>query len=161
MRSENIQYAGVIGAVAGVLGLFGVYAVWWQVALPENQVIEYKGTAHVSGDVALWASIALFVFSCAYILFSDPAIRRAMGALLTVSAVVLTAAAVIGFYSGDDVAANTTIESGLWVSGLSGLLGICAGLLALQRSMMPAEGSTATDERREMPPPSQDTPSAP
>jgi hypothetical protein len=138
MRSGKIHYAGVIGAVAGVLSVLGVYSIWWQTEGPD-----FRGTAHVTGDLALWASIAMFVFAGASILFSDPGIRRAMGALMTISAVVLTAAAVVGAYSGDEVASGATIGGGLWASGLAGLLGICAGLLALQGSIKADEDAAA------------------
>ena len=34
MRSDRFAYPGIAGAVAGVLGLFGVYASWFETAGP-------------------------------------------------------------------------------------------------------------------------------
>lgn len=130
MDSQKITYAGVIGAVAGVLGLLGVLVGWF-----DGGAGTVKGTADVSGDLAFWSSIATFAFGGAYILLSDPQIRRAMGALMTLSAVVLALGAIWGFTRADQVAAGYDAATGLFVSALGGVLGIAAGLLALQSSM--------------------------
>jgi hypothetical protein len=128
--SRNLNYAGIGGAVAGVVTLLGVYSDWWT-----TDTTLYHGIADVSGRLALGMSIGLFAFGVAYVVISDVRIRRAMGALMTICAVVLTLACVWAFLRSDQVAPGATAELGLWVSLLGGLLGIVASLLALRDSM--------------------------
>jgi hypothetical protein len=127
MESDKINYAGVAGAVAGIIGLFGIYANWWSSA-----GVGFDGTDDVSGALALSMSLGTFVFGGAYVLMSDPKIRRAMGALMTLTAVILTLACVWGLTRGDEVAVKASVDVGLWISVLGGVLGISAGLLALR-----------------------------
>jgi hypothetical protein len=129
MDSDKISYAGVAGAVAGIIGLFGIYANWWSSA-----GVGFDGTDDVSGALALSMSLGTFVFGGAYVLMSDPKIRRAMGALMTLTAVILTLACVWGLTRGDQVAVNASVDVGLWISVLGGVLGIAAGLLALRNA---------------------------
>jgi hypothetical protein len=129
MDRNTITYAGVAGAVAGVIGLIGVYANWWATA-----DTGFDGTADVSGTLGLAMAIATFAFGGAYILMSDPRIRRAMGALMTLTSVVLALAAVWGSTRAEEVAAGASTETGLLISGIGGILGIGAGLLALRDS---------------------------
>jgi hypothetical protein len=139
MGSDKISYAGVAGAVAGVVGLLGVFADWW-----ETSTAVYRGTADASGKLALAMSIGTFAFGGAYILISDPRIRRSMGALLTLCAVVLVLACLWGLTREADVAAGAQVANGLYVSALGGIAGVAAGLLALRDSQMRAEESTTT-----------------
>ena len=141
MDSGKISYAGVGGAVAGIIGLLGVYINWWETA-----DTTYTGTADVSGTFALAMAIGTFAFGGAYILMSDLRIRRAMGALMTLTAVLLTIAAVWGTTRADEVAAGASTANGLWVSGLGGILGIGAGFLAMRDSqaMDAAENRSTT-----------------
>jgi hypothetical protein len=127
MDSAKISYAGVAGAVAGVVGLLGVYSDWW-----ETPEAVYAGTADVSGSLALAMSIATFAFGGAFVLLSDARIRRAMGALMALSAVVLTIACVWGLTRESEVAPGAVVATGLYVSMLGGVVGIAAGILALQ-----------------------------
>ena len=127
--ANRISYAGVAGAVAGVVGLLGVFADWW-----ESSIAVYQGTADVSGKLALAMSIGTFAFGGAYILISDPRIRRSMGAAHTLCAVVLTIACVWGLTRAGDVAAGAEVSNGLYVSALGGIAGIAAGLLAIRDS---------------------------
>lgn len=127
MKDQRINYAGIGGAVAGVVGLLGIYADWWK-----TDTTLYHGTADISGQLALAMSIGLFVFGAAYVLFSDQRIRRAMGALMTLFAVVLTLACVWGLQRADNVAAGASAKAGLWVSLLGGVMGIAASMLALK-----------------------------
>ena len=131
MQSERLSYAGIVGAVAGIVGLLGIYANWWSVL---DQGID--GTEDVSGKLALAMSLGTFVFAGAYVLMNDPGIRRAMGALLTLTAVVLTLSCVWGLTRDDQVAPQASAEIGLWVSVLGGILGIAAGLLALRNAQL-------------------------
>ncbi len=133
MRSDKISYAGIAGAVGGIVALLGVYANWWG---SSDTGFNYKGTADVSGGLALAMAIATFAFGAAYVLMEDPKIRRALGALMTICAVILTLACVWGLTRGDQVAMHATVKFGLWVSVLGGLIGIAAGILALRDAMM-------------------------
>ena len=126
----KISYAGVAGAVAGVVALLGVYADWW-----ESVDAVYEGTADVSGTLALAMAIAVFAFGAAFVLLSDPRIRRATGALMTLSAVVLVIACVWGLTREESVAAGATVATGLYVSMLGGAVGVAAGILSLQDVM--------------------------
>ena len=141
MDRSRIAYAGVAGAVAGVVGLIGVYADWWSSA-----DATFDGTADASGSLALAMSIATFAFGGAYILLSDARIRRAMGALMTLTAVVLALATVWGTTRADEIAPGASTAAGLWISAVGGILGIGAGLLALRDSQAmdaaSAEGTT-------------------
>jgi len=127
MKDQRFNYVGIGGAVAGVVGLLGIYADWWQ-----TDTTVFHGTADISGQLALAMSIGLFVFGAAYVLFSDQRIRRAMGALMTLFAVVLTLACVWGLQRADNVAAGASTKAGLWVSLLGGVMGIAASMLALK-----------------------------
>jgi hypothetical protein len=140
MRSDKISYAGIAGAIGGIVALLGVYANWW-----ESDTATFKGTADVSGGLALAMAIATFAFGGAYVLMADPKIRRALGALMTICAVVLTLACVWGLTRGDEVAANVDVKLGLWISVLGGVIGIAAGIMALRDSMaMDASASPPT-----------------
>jgi hypothetical protein len=77
-KDQRFNYAGIEGAVAGVVGLLGIYAGWW-----ETDAKSYYATADISGQLALAMSIGLFAFGVAYVVFSDQRIRREMGALMT------------------------------------------------------------------------------
>jgi hypothetical protein len=129
MREEKINYAGIAAAVGGIVGLLGIYANWWS-----TETVDYAGTQDVSGKLALAMSLGTFVFGGAYVLMSDPGIRRAMGALMTLTAVVLTLACVWGLTRGDEVALGASAEVGLWISVLGGVIGIAGGLLALRNA---------------------------
>ena len=87
-------------------------------------------------------AIGLFAFGAAYVLLSDARIRRAMGALATLCAVVLTLACVWGLLRADNIAPGATVSTGLFVSTLGGVLGIAAGFLVLRdTAAMEAAGS--------------------
>jgi len=139
MEQGKISYAGVGAAVAGVIGLLGIYATWWQTPLKD-----YNGTADTAGVLALAMSIGLFAFGAAYVVMSDPQIRRALGALATLCAVILTLACVWGAIGADNVAPDATVGTGLVVSALGGVLGICAGLLVMRDNAV-ADAAPADD----------------
>jgi hypothetical protein len=141
MGSGKITYAGVIGAAAGFVGLMGLATGWFTDGI---QVVE--GTVDVSGKLAFAMSVATFVFGGAYILLSDAGIRRAMGALMTLCAVMLTLSCLWGLQRADQVGTNVDPDQGLFLSALGGLLGICAGLLALKDSMQADEAAKAAPE---------------
>jgi len=124
---KKISYAGVGASVAGVIGILGIYSAWW-----DTDTATYNGTADISGQLALGMAIGLFAFGAAYVLMDDPRIRRAMGALATLCAVVLTLACVWGLLRTDDIAVGATVTRGLYVTALGGVLGIAAGFLVMR-----------------------------
>jgi hypothetical protein len=144
MGSEKISYAGVTGAVAGFVGIMGLATGWFT---DGAQVVE--GTADVSGKLAFAMAMGTFVFGGAYILMSDPGIRRAMGAIMTLCAVMLTLSVLWGLQRADLVLANGGTDKGLLLSALGGLLGVCGGLVALQASIEADEAEEGRDPERE------------
>jgi hypothetical protein len=124
---QKLNFAGIAAAVAGVVGLLGVYADWWETA---DAV--YKGTADASGSLALAMSLGLFVFGAASVLMSDARIRRAMNVLFTICAFVLALASLWGTTRADSVAPGAESSNGIWISALAGAIGIAAGVLAMR-----------------------------
>ena len=142
MDSGKISYGGVGAAVAGVIGMVGVYSTWW-----DTPTQSFNGTADISGSLAFAMALGLFAAGAAYVLMSDPQIRRATGALATLFAVVLALACVWGVTRTSNVAPDADIASGLFVSGLGGVLGIAACFLVMRDNMQTdaaAAGSTPT-----------------
>ena len=66
---RKLNYAGIGGAVAGIVALLGIYSDWWS-----SDTTLYYGVADISGRLALAMAIGLFAFGVAYVLMSDPAI---------------------------------------------------------------------------------------
>ena len=124
---QKIYFPGVAAAVAGVVGLLGVSADWW-----ETPEAIYRGTVDVSGSLALAMALGLFVFGAASVLMSDPRIRRAMGALFSLCALVLVVASLWGMTRAGAVAPGAETAGGIWVSLLAGALGLAAGALAMR-----------------------------
>jgi len=139
MDSGKISYAGVGAAVAGVIGMVGVYSTWW-----ETDAASYNGTADISGSLAFAMALGLFAAGGAYVLISDRQIRRATGALATLFAVVLTLSCVWGLLRADNVAPGADISMGLFVSALGGVLGIAAGFLVMRDNMLADAAATDT-----------------
>jgi hypothetical protein len=143
MQSVKLSYPGIAGAVAGVVGLFGVYSSWFEISGPGGTA-KLDGTADASGKLALAMSIALFAFSVAYVLLDDARVRRSMAALMTVTAVVLTLAVVWGITRAD----GSGLAFGIWLSGLGGVLGIAASILTLRDAppdgVLPEEAGAVT-----------------
>jgi hypothetical protein len=139
MDSGKISYAGVGAAVAGVIGMVGVYSTWW-----DTPTQSFNGTADISGSLAFAMALGLFAAGAAYVLMSDPQIRRATGALATLFAVVLALACVWGVTRTSDVAPDADIASGLFVSGLGGVLGIAACFLVMRDNMQTDAAAAST-----------------
>ena len=129
---QEIYFPGVAGAVAGVVGLLGVFADGW-----ETPDTIYRGTADVSGWLALAMGLGLFVFAGASVLMSDPRIRRAMSASFALCALVLAVASLWGMTRVDVVVADAEMSGGIWVSLLAGALGLAAGVLAMRDVRVP------------------------
>lgn len=138
MRAEKLSYPGIAGSVAGVLGLMGVYSVWFEVSGPLG-TSTIDGTGDASGTLALAMTIALFAFSVGYVLLDDPRLRRAFAALMTVTAVVLTLACVWGVTRAD----GSDLGFGMWLTAVGGVLGIGAGILTLRDA--PPDGDIAEE----------------
>ena len=155
MKDQRFNYAGIGGAVAGVVGLLGIYAGWW-----ETDAKSYYGTADISGQLALAMSIGLFAFGVAYVAFSDQRIRRAMGALMTLCAAVLTLSCVWGLVRADTIALGASTEGGLWVSLLGGAIGVAASMLAVRYAADEDASTTPTADGRGSDAVSQEAPSS-
>lgn len=146
MDSGKISYAGVGAAVAGVIGMAGVYSTWW-----ETPSQTFNGTADISGSLAFAMGLALFAAGGAYVLISDAQLRRATGALATLFAVVLALACVWGVTRADDVAPGADLSMGLFVSALGGVLGIAAGFLVMRDNMQRDATGSAPSTASDMP----------
>ena len=163
VKDAKISYAGVAGAVGAIVALLGIYAGWYRYQAPGTD-ITLDGTAFWAGDLALWASIATFAFACAFILFSDIGIRRAMGALMTISSVVLLFATIFGFLRfhtaiGDAVAGGAlpamsgAVDGrafGLYVTGLGAILAVAGGILTLGAGAGPDRSMSDVEQSRDM-----------
>src|SRR5205823_13419805 len=79
MKDQRLNYAGIGGAVAGVVGLLGIHADWW-----ETDTTVYHGTEDISGQLALAMSICLFALDTASALSTYPQIFPATSAQLTI-----------------------------------------------------------------------------
>jgi hypothetical protein len=134
MQSQKLSYPGIAGAVAGIVGLFGVYASWFEISGPGGS-LKLDGTADASGKLALAMSLALFAFSVGYVLLDDPRVRRALAALMTVTSVVLTLSVVWGVTRAN----GSDLAFGIWLSGLGAVLGVGAGILTLRDASPAAE----------------------
>jgi catechol 2,3-dioxygenase-like lactoylglutathione lyase family enzyme len=146
MDSGKISYAGVGAAVAGVIGMAGVYSAWW-----ETDSATYNGTADISGSLGFAMALGLFAAGGAYVLISDPKIRRATGALATLFAVVLALSCVWAVTRADNVAPGASLSMGLFVSALGGVLGIAAGFLVMRDNMAADAAMTDGDAPNTMP----------
>lgn len=145
MQSEKLSYPGIGGAVAGVVGLLGVFMSWFEISGP-NGSIRIDGTADSSGQLAFAMSIALFAFSVGYVLLDDRRIRRSMAALIIASAVILVLACLLGLNTAGD---GTDLAPGFSLSVLAGLLGVGAGILTLRDApvgeVIPDDAETSAD----------------
>jgi hypothetical protein len=150
MRSERINFLAVITAVAGLTGFIGVFAKWFSYSYPVSGgtvTIYLDGTWDGTGAVALAAGIGALLFGCAYMLLTDPAIRRVVVLLMVISSVVLLVASAIGFTRVDETIGpnpllpgaegvtefHATIAIGLGISLLSGLIATMASVLLVGR----------------------------
>ena len=106
----KLQYPGIFAAVGGIVALLGIYAGWYVAKTPSGNTT-LKGTVFTAGDLALWASVATFAFGAAYVIFSDPKIRKAMGGLVTICAMILLVACIWGFLRAN-FAVQTAIVNG-------------------------------------------------
>jgi hypothetical protein len=102
MRSDRISFLAAVTAGAGLVGFIGVFADWFSLgyqASGTTVILEYDGTIHTSGAIAVAAGLGALAFGCAYMLFEDPAIRRITAVLMAASSLVLFLSSVVGFAS--------------------------------------------------------------
>ena len=148
---ETISYAGVAGAVGGLLGFAGVYLKWFQYSYPVagGTFTQYlNGTEDWTGRVAFIAGLTAFAFGAAYVLLSDPQIRKLTGALMGIGAIFLLAMSLIGFTRVDEaigqpflvgIAPGTSVTiasgvaGGLWASLIGGVIAVYGAYLAVRR----------------------------
>ena len=160
MRSERINFLAVVTAVAGLTGFIGVYAKWFSYSYPVDGgtvTIYLDGTWDGTGAVALAAAIGALLFGCAYMLMSDPAIRRIVVLLMVISSVLLFLSSAFGFIRVDDAVSDAPpmpgatgtaftamVAIGLFISLLSGVLATVASVLLVIRRVSGQEEELAT-----------------
>ena len=150
MRSDRINFLAVVTAVAGLTGFVGVYAKWFSYSYPVNGgviTVYADGTWDTTGALALAGGLGALMFGCAYILLSDPAIRRITALLMVISSVVLLLASAIGFTRVAEAIGpspflpgaegttefQATVAIGLGISFVSGILATTASVLLVGR----------------------------
>jgi hypothetical protein len=165
MRSDRINFLAVVTAVAGLTGFVGVYAKWFSYSYPVNGgviTVYVDGTWDTTGALALAGGLGALMFGCAYILLSDPAIRRITALLMVISSVVLLLASAIGFTRVAEAIGpspflpgaegttefQATVAIGLGISFVSGILATTASVLLVGRREAGLEAmDTPTPER--------------
>jgi hypothetical protein len=150
MRSDRINFLAVVTAAAGLTGFVGVYAKWFSYSYPVDNgivTIYLDGTWDATGALALAGGLGAMMFGCAYILLSDPAIRRLTVLLMVLSSVVLLLASAIGFTRVAETIGpsplllgaegrtefHATVAIGLGISLVSGILATAASVLLVGR----------------------------
>ena len=146
----QILYAGAAGAVGGLLGFAGVYLNWFEYSyqVTGGTITQYvNGTQDWTGQVAFIAGLAAFAFGAAYVLLSDPQIRKLTGALMGIGAIFLLAMSLFALTRADEavgqpflagVAAGvpTQVEMGtslgLWTSIVGGVAAVYGAYLAIR-----------------------------
>ena len=97
MDKSQLRYPGIYAAVGGIVALLGVYAGWFTANYPDGSSARVPATVIAAGQLALWASVATFAFGAAYVIFGDEKIRKAMGSLVTICAMIMLIACIWGF----------------------------------------------------------------
>jgi hypothetical protein len=153
--SSEITYAGIAGAVGGMVGIAGIYVGKWfsysYVAEGSRATFYFDGTEDWTGQVAFIAGLAAFAFGIAYILLSDPQIRTITGSLMGVGGIFLLAMAVLGFTRvdevvglypflpgiepGQSVSITTAAAGGLWLSVVGGMAAVYGAFLSVRRGL--------------------------
>jgi hypothetical protein len=158
MRSEKINYAGVAGAIGGLLGFIGVFAYWWTyswVATGATLTVAVRGTADWTGVAALVAGIAAFAFGGAYLLMDDPSLRRITGTVMGIGAIFLLTMTVAGMFrttqaigvplvagqAGSTVTFSTALDAGIYVSFLGGVVAVVGTILMVAGSSKDASAA--------------------
>jgi len=131
-------------------GFIGVYAKWFSYSYPVDGgtvTIYLDGTWDGTGAIAFAAGIGALLFGCAYILLTDPAIRRIVALLMVISSMVLLVCSAIGFTRvAETIGPNpllpgaegqtpfeATVAIGLAMSLASGIIATVASVLLVAR----------------------------
>ena len=160
---ERIDFLAVVTAVAGLTGFIGVYAKWFSyeyAAEGGTITIFLDGTWDLTGALALTGGIGALLFGCAYMLLTDPAIRKIVVLLMVISSVVLLLSSAFGFTRVDEAVTDSplmpgatgteftaTVALGLAISLVSGILATVASILLVTRREFGEEAASdgATD----------------
>jgi len=147
-------YAGVAGAVGGMIGLAGVYVGKWfsygYDTTGGHATLYLNGSEDWTGQVAFIAGLAAFAFGVAYVLIADRQIRRITGALMGVGGIFLLAMSLLAFtriddaignapftpgvVAGSSVAISQSAAGGLWMSVIGGMIAVYGAFLALRET---------------------------
>ena len=153
--SDEITYAGIAGAVGGLLGIVGIYVGKWfsysYVASGGKVTFYVNGSEDWTGQVAFIAGLAAVAFGIAYVLLSDPQIRTITGALMGVGGIFLLAMALLAFTRVDEtvgaspflpgvdpgVAVRVTSQAagGLWISMVAGVVAVVGAFLSIRNEI--------------------------
>ena len=151
--SSEITYAGIAGAVGGLVGITGIYVGKWfsySYGTGGRKATFYvDGTQDWTGQVAFIAGLAAFAFGIAYVLLSDPQIRTITGSLMGVGGIFVLAMAILAFTRVDEVVgphpftpgvdpgATVTITQaaagGLWMTVVAGMVAVYGSFLAVRQ----------------------------
>jgi hypothetical protein len=161
MRPDRINFLAVVTAVAGLTGFVGVYAKWFSYSYPvEGGVVTIylDGTWDTTGSLALAGGLGALMFGCAYILLTDPPIRRISALLMVLSSIVLLLGSTIGFTRVAETIGpsplllgaegttefHATVAIGLGISFVSGILATVASILLVGRREAGLEDEAGT-----------------
>ena len=150
MRSERINFLAVVTAAAGLISFIGVFAKWFSYSYPVDGgviTLYLDGTWDATGAIVVAAGLGALAFGCAYILLSDPAIRRIVALLMVICSFMLVVSSIIGYTRLDEVIGpspflpgatgttefTATVAIGLGISLVSGLLAMVASVLLVAR----------------------------
>ena len=152
MQAGKISYPGVGVAVGGLVGIVGVMAKWFSFSVPlRNGVATYTLSARAdwTGSLALAGAFGAFAFGGAYILFTDPQLRRLVGVLMSVCAVFLLMFSIFAYTRIDDavgipaVRFTTQAGPGLVVSFVGGVIAMASAFLVSRELFGSADTSVA------------------
>jgi hypothetical protein len=136
-------------AVGGLFGALGVFADWFSytATVAGGQLtVGIAGTEDWSGRFAVVAGFSALLFGGAYLLLSDPALRKISGAAMAASSAVLLVMTLWGAIRVDDVVPDVvagsglgditftgSISAGLAVSFVGGVVAFVASFLAIRQ----------------------------
>jgi hypothetical protein len=148
MRSERFSYPGIGVAVGGLFGALGVLADWfsYSATIAGGQLtIGIVGTEDWTGRLALVAGVSALLFGSAYILFTDPAIRKVSAVAMAASSAVLLVMSVFGALRVSevvpalvaqtglgDIPFSSSYAAGLGISFVGGVVAFVASFLAIR-----------------------------
>ncbi|MFN8233209.1 MAG: hypothetical protein U0V56_06975 [Actinomycetota bacterium] len=149
MRSDRFTYPGIGVAVGGLFGALGVFADWFSytATVAGGQLtVGIAGTEDWSGRLAVVAGFSALLFGGAYILLSEPTLRKVSGAAMAASSAVLLVMTLWGAIRVDDVVPDVvargalgdvaftgSISAGLAVSFVGGVLAFVASFMAIRQ----------------------------